>query len=123
MCDYVSLHVPLTSKTRHLIGRHAFEQMKQPAYLINVARGEIVDQPALIEALQTGRISGAGLDVFAQEPLDTSNPLLHMDNVITTPHIAGSTRGTSRRRGRAAAENIDRVAQNLPILYQVVSAE
>ena len=121
--DYVSLHVPLTSKTRHLIGRHAFEAMKPSACLINVARGEIVEESALIEALKAGRIRGAGLDVFGQEPLDPANPLLQMDNVIATPHIAGSTRGTSRRRGRAAAENIDRIAQNLPVLHQVVAAE
>ena len=97
--------------------------MKPSACLINVARGEIVEESALIEALKAGRIRGAGLDVFGQEPLDPANPLLQMDNVIATPHIAGSTRGTSRRRGRAAAENIDRIAQNLPVLHQVVSAE
>jgi len=121
--DYLSLHTPLTSKTHHLINRESFMLMKPMAVLINVARGEIVDEAALLEALQTGRIRGAGIDVFTQEPPDPSHPLLHMENVITTPHIAGGTRGTSQRRGKAAAENVHRVAEGLPPLYQVNSAE
>jgi phosphoglycerate dehydrogenase-like enzyme len=121
--DYLSLHVPLTSKTLHLINRETFALMKPTAVLINVARGEIVEETALLEALNTGRIRGAGLDVFSQEPLDPSHPLLHMENVVATPHIAGGTLGTSRRRANAAAENVFRVAQGLPPLYQVTSAE
>lgn len=119
--DYLSLHVPLTPTTRHMIDGHAFELMKPTAVLVNVARGEIVDEAALIEALKTGRIRGAGLDVFAQEPLDPAHPLLQMDNVIATPHVAGMTMGTSRRRGQAAAENVARIAQGLPPLHQVTS--
>ena len=121
--DYVSLHTPLTSKTRHMIGGRAFELMKPTASLINVARGELVDEDALLEALQAGRIKGAGLDVFAQEPLDPAHPLLKMDNVIVTPHVAGATTGTSRRRGQALADNLERFARDLPLLYQVTSAE
>jgi phosphoglycerate dehydrogenase-like enzyme len=119
--DYVSLHVPLNSKTHHMIDRHAFDVMKPTSSLINVARGEIVDDAALVEALQTGKIRGAGLDVFSQEPLPVDHPLLHMDNVIATPHIAGATRGTSQRRGRAAAENISRVAKGLAPLFQLTA--
>lgn len=121
--DYVSVHTPLTSKTRHLIDQRALSLMKPTAVLVNVARGEIVDQPALVEALQAGKIRGAGLDTFAHEPLDPSHPLLQMGNVIATPHIAGGTRGTLRRRTGAAAENVFRTALGLPPLYQITAVE
>lgn len=121
--DYLSIHTPLTSRTQHLINRECFALMKPTAVLINVARGEIVDEVALLEALQSGRIRGAGIDVFTQEPPDPNHPLLHMENVITTPHIAGGTRGTSRRRGKAAADNVFRVADGLPPLYEITTAE
>lgn len=121
--DYLSLHTPLTSKTRHLIDEHALATMKPTAVLVNVARGEIVDQKALIEALQANRIRGAGLDTFASEPLDPSHPLLQMGNVVATPHIAGGTRGTLRRRTQAAAENIFRVSKGLPPLYRITAVE
>jgi phosphoglycerate dehydrogenase-like enzyme len=121
--DYLSLHTPLTSKTRHLIDRHALELMKPTAVLINIARGEIVDEAALIETLRTGGIRAAGLDAFAHEPLDAAHPLLQMDNVICTPHIAGVTRETTRRRGKAVAENVDRVARGLTPLHLITSVE
>lgn len=82
--DYVSLHTPLTSKTRHLIDKRALSLMKPTAVLINVARGEIINQPALLEVLEAGKIRGAGLDTFAHEPLDPSHPLLNLANVIAT---------------------------------------
>ena len=84
--DFVVIACLLNDETRHLIGAAQFAQMKPSAYFINVARGPIVDEPALIEALRSGRIAGAGLDVFEQEPVDPANPLLAMDNVIVTPH-------------------------------------
>jgi phosphoglycerate dehydrogenase-like enzyme len=84
--DFVVVACLLNEETRHLIGAPQFELMKAGAYFINVARGPIVDEPALIEALRSGRIAGAGLDVFEQEPVDPANPLLGMDNVIVTPH-------------------------------------
>jgi len=84
--DFVVIACLLNDETHHLIGAAQFAQMKSSAYFINVARGPIVDEPALIEALQAGRIAGAGLDVFEQEPVDPANPLLGMDNVIVTPH-------------------------------------
>ena len=121
--DYVSLHTPLTSRTRHLINRRALSLMKPSAVLINVARGEIVDQAALVDALETGKIRGAGLDTFAHEPLDPSHPLLKMSNVVATPHIAGGTRGTLKRRTKAAAENIFRLEKGLLPLYQITSVE
>jgi D-3-phosphoglycerate dehydrogenase / 2-oxoglutarate reductase len=121
--DYISLHVPITSKSRHLINKRAFGLMKPTAVLINVARGEIVDQQALVEVLTEGRIRGAGLDTFADEPLDPAHPLIAMSNVVATPHIAGGTRGTIQRRVKAAAENIFRTEKGLPPLYQITAVE
>ena len=84
--DFVVVACLLTDETRHLIGLPQFSVMKPSACFINVARGPIVDEPALIDVLRAGRIAGAGLDVFEQEPVDPANPLLAMDNVIVTPH-------------------------------------
>ncbi len=121
--DYLSLHTPLTAATRHMIGRQQFELMKSTAVLINVARGQLVDEDALIAALQSGQIRAAGLDAFAREPLEQSHPLLQMENVVCTPHIAGVTKETAQRRGQAAAENVDRVSKGLPPLHLVTSVE
>ena len=121
--DFVSIHVPLLESTDHLIDAKALDRMKSSAYLINVARGAIVDEEALLAALQSGKFAGAGLDVFSQEPLDLSHPFLHMDNVVVTQHIAGSSRSTSRGRAKAAAENVFRVADGLPPLHPVTTAE
>jgi D-3-phosphoglycerate dehydrogenase / 2-oxoglutarate reductase len=118
--DFVSLHVPLTSQTTHLIDADRLAMMKRSAFIINVARGRIIDEAALVEALQQGRLGGAGLDVFADEPPDPGHPLLHMDNVIATPHVAGITFGTSRRRAAACAENVRRIAEGLAPLHEVV---
>ncbi len=120
--DYVSLHVPLTSATRHLIDAEKLALMKPTAVLINVARGEIVDEAALTDALVAGRLRGAGIDVFSREPPDTSSPLFQLENVIGTPHVAGTTFGTSRRRGEASVENIVRIDAGLPPLFEVTSA-
>lgn len=117
--DYVSLHVPLTSKTRHMIDRQALAAMKPTAVLINVARGEIADEDALVEALRSGGIRGAGLDVYAEEPLPADHPFQQLPNVVATPHTAGQTYGTSRRRGEACAENVERVARGLEPLYRI----
>ncbi len=117
--DVVSIHVPLTPDTRRMIAQAAFEKMKPTAVLINVSRGLIVDQVALMDALSSHRIAGAGLDVFDVEPLPLYDPLLSMDNVVLTPHVAGSTYETSRRRGAAAAENVQRVAKGDPPLYVI----
>lgn len=120
--DYVSLHVPLTSKTRHMIDGRALAAMKPTAVLINVARGEIADEDALIEALRSGGIRGAGLDVFAEEPLPADHPFMKLPNVVATPHTAGQTYGTSRRRGEACAGNVDRIARGLEPLYRITEA-
>lgn len=110
---YVSLHVPLDSSTSHLLNRSRIELMRPSAYVINVARGALIDEVALQEALIANRIAGAGLDVFSHEPPDPENPIYSLPNVIVTPHIAGSTRETSRRRAQCAADNVDRIAQGL----------
>ncbi|MFN2203538.1 MAG: C-terminal binding protein [Caldilineaceae bacterium] len=86
--DYVSLHAPLTPETYHMIDEAALRQMKPTAYLINTARGALVDESTLLRALAEGWIAGAGLDVLASEPPETDNPLLSLDNVIVTPHAA-----------------------------------
>ncbi len=89
--DIVSLHTPLTEETRGLIGRAAFAAMRPGTILINTSRGKVVDEPALIEALRSCRLAGAGLDVLWTEPPAKDNPLLAMDNVVLTPHYASST--------------------------------
>lgn len=117
--DCVSVHLHLNEETRHTIDGRRIALMKPTAYLINVARGALVDEAALLKALQENRIAGAGLDVFGTEPLDPNNPFLTMPNVVATPHIAGITNGTSRRRAEFAAANIDRVADGLEPLARV----
>lgn len=103
--DYVIVVVPLNAETFHMIGKEQFDVMKESAYYINVCRGSVNDEPALIEALQQGKIRGAGLDVFEQEPVDPNNPLLQMKNVITAPHSAGqSTRSAWLSRQRASQQ-------------------
>jgi D-3-phosphoglycerate dehydrogenase len=104
--DIVSLHCPLSPATKGLIGAAAFAGMKRGAFLINTARGPVVDEAALIEALRRGRIAGAGLDTFAVEPVDPANPLLTMPNVICTPHIAAATTGAAVQMGTIASNNI-----------------
>ena len=94
--DYVSLHGRLDARTRRMIGERELGLMKPSSYLVNVARGEMVDEEALVRALREGRIAGAGLDVFETEPLPLSSPLLKLDNVILTPHWLASTRQAGR---------------------------
>ena len=106
--DYVSLHVPLSDETRQMIGRDQFARMKPTAYLINTARGGVVDHAALAAALDKGRIAGAALDVFETEPLRQGHPLMALDNVVLTPHIAAGTRDALATKMRALFANIER---------------
>lgn len=103
--DYVSCHLPLNPKTRHSIGEEQFRQMKPSAIFINTARGPVVDEMALIKALREGWIQAAGLDVLEQEPPDPANPLLNMENVIVTPHLAGTSDATPPRQRRQVIES------------------
>jgi phosphoglycerate dehydrogenase-like enzyme len=117
--DYLSVHLPLDEKTHHIIDVRRLGLMKKSACLINVARGELVDEEGLVAALSEGRLAGAGLDVFGQEPLPVDSPLLDFPNVVLLPHVSGSTDGTARRRAALAAENCDRVAAGLEPLHRV----
>jgi phosphoglycerate dehydrogenase-like enzyme len=118
-CDFLSVHLHVTPETRGIIDARRIGLLKPSAYVINVARGALIDEAALYEALLNGRIAGAGLDVFAREPVDQTLPVYHLPNVIVTPHTSGATDGTARKRAAAAAENIDRIAQGLEPLYRV----
>jgi D-3-phosphoglycerate dehydrogenase len=104
--DILSLHCPLTDKTRGMIGDEQLRMMKPTALLINTARGQMIDEAALIDALKNGRLAGAGLDTFAEEPTDPKNPLIFLDNVICTPHVSVLTAEAMARMGTAAANNI-----------------
>lgn len=104
--DFVSLHTPLTPQTRGLIGARELALMKPAAILINTARGAVVDEAALIEALRQRRIGGAGLDVFEREPVAPDHPLLQLDNVVALPHIGSATVATRTRMAVMAAENL-----------------
>ena len=104
--DMVTMHCPLTEETRGMIAERELDAMKPSAYLINCARGGIVDEQALCTALESGSIAGAGLDVFVREPTPADDPLLSLDNVITSPHIAGVTLEASMRMATGAASNV-----------------
>ncbi|OJU22178.1 MAG: hydroxyacid dehydrogenase [Sphingomonas sp. 66-10] len=115
--DVVSLHVPLTDETANLVDPLA---MKRGAVLINVARGGLVDEARLAEALRNGHLRGAGLDVFATEPVDRADLLLALPNVVVSPHVAWQTPETLARSLAAAAENVRRLAAGDPLLNQVI---
>ena len=114
--DVISMHVPLTEKTRDLIGRREFGRLRPGALFINTARGEVVDQAALAEALESGRLGGAALDTLSPEPPPPDHPLLNLspaarDRLLLTPHVAGLTVGAARRMLLNALENMARVAR------------
>jgi D-3-phosphoglycerate dehydrogenase len=111
--DFVTLHVPINDQTRGLIGREAIQKMKPGAYLINCARGGVVDEEALLEALRSGHLAGAGLDVFEKEPPE-GNPLLQEETVFVTPHLGASTEEAQRYASTIACEEVLRVLQNEP---------
>lgn len=104
--DVVSLHVPLTPDTRRMIGREALRRMKRDALLVNTSRGAVVDQAALMEALQEGWIAGAGLDVFDPEPLPPDSPLLRLPNVVVTPHMASLTKQGLLQMGMSVVNDV-----------------
>lgn len=118
--DVVSLHVPLSDETANLIDAARLARMKPGAILVNTARGGLVDQAALTEALRTGRLAAAGLDVLADEPADPADPLFGLPNVVLTPHVAWITDGTFERSFALAAENVRRLAAGEALLHRVV---
>jgi len=109
--DFVSLHVPHTVETEHLVDARRLSLMKSTAFLVNTARGGLVDEAALAASLRSGAIAGAGLDVFHLEPLPAEHPLTTAGNVVLTPHIAGGSGGGQRRHIREILENIDAAAR------------
>lgn len=115
LADYTVLTIPLTEETYHLMGQKEFKSMKQSGILINMSRGDTVDETALIAALQEGRIAGAGLDVFHKEPLPQESPLWDMENVIITPHCAGDSPYLERRALNLFAENLLLYRQGKPM--------
>lgn len=105
--QFVSLHVRLVPETKHLLQKRHFELMRDDAVLINTSRGELLDEEALVWALQNGQLRGAGLDVFTKEPLDPQHPLLQLDNVVLAPHIGWKTDNTFESFLRGSVENIE----------------
>ena len=113
--DYVSLHCPLTENTKHMINKETLSLMKPSAFIINTARGALIDEKALIEALKNGTIAGAGLDVQENEPPEKNNPLYIMDNVILTPHMGWKGLETRKRLVSILADNIKKFIEGNPI--------
>jgi phosphoglycerate dehydrogenase-like enzyme len=117
--DIVSLHVPLTDQTEHLVDADLIARMKPGSVLVNTARGGLVDEAALLDALDSGHIRAAGLDVFAREPVYPANKLLRRDNVVTSPHVAWLTPETLARSIDIAVENCRRLKDGEALLHQV----
>jgi lactate dehydrogenase-like 2-hydroxyacid dehydrogenase len=117
--DYLTIHVPLNPHTRHIIDAAALNRMKPSAILVNTSRGAVVDQPALIEALRSGVIAGAALDVADPEPLPVGHPLLSLPNVIVVPHIGSASRRTRDSMARMAAENLIAGVSGQPLPHAV----
>ena len=113
--DFVSLHVPLTPETMGMIGRRQFALMKETAYLVNTARGPLVDETALVDALKAGQIQGAALDVFDREPVALDSPLRDLDNLIATPHVGYVTEDTYRTYFNGAVEAIEGWLDGTPV--------
>ncbi len=118
--DIVSLHLPLTGTTQRLIGESQLHRMRPGAILINTSRGGIVDEAALVTSLRTGQLGGAGLDVFAVEPIEAGNPLLELDHVVVQPHVAWLTAETFKRCTAIAAENARRLALGREVAFRVL---
>ncbi|MER3501718.1 MAG: D-2-hydroxyacid dehydrogenase [Candidatus Fervidibacterota bacterium] len=115
-CDVVVITAALTPQTRYLIGQNELASMKRGAILINVARGAIVDEKALVEALRSGHLAGAGLDVFEEEPLSLESPLWHLPNVVLTPHVGGLSERTRQRVFERFLDNLRRFLANEPLV-------
>jgi glyoxylate reductase len=120
--DFVSLHCPLNDATRHLIDAPALEHMKKSAYLINSARGDVVDQAALTAALREGAIAGAALDVTSPEPLPPEHELYRLDNCLVLPHVGSATHGTRRAMAQRACENVVAALEGKPLPSSVATA-
>ena len=111
--DIISLHIPATPETRHIIGEAQISSMKTGVFIVNTARGKVIDQEALVKALQSGKVKAAALDVFENEPLPTDSPLCSMDNVILSPHLAASNVAGMQRMAVQVAECVLRSIQGM----------
>jgi len=118
--DIVSLHLPLTPNTARIMNAAAFASMKPGAILINTARGGLVDEAALLDALNSGRLRAAGLDVFAAEPVSSDHPLLKLPNVVVTPHLAWRSSETLTRGLGVFAQNCRRLKDGQELVNRVV---
>ncbi|MBV9786024.1 MAG: hydroxyacid dehydrogenase [Acidisphaera sp.] len=121
--DFITIHCPKNPETTGMFDAARLARMKPTAFLVNTARGGIIDETALHGALTSGRLAGAGLDVFEQEPTPVDNPLLHLPNVITAPHVAGVTRESLERMAVATARNLLSVLDGTPIRENVINKE
>jgi phosphoglycerate dehydrogenase-like enzyme len=119
--DWLALACPLTPQTRGLIDAGALAALPRGAHLLNVGRGELVNEPALIEALGKGELGGAYLDVFTEEPLPASSPLWSLPNVLVTPHASSTSRGNATRQTERFLENLVRLGQGQPLINEVPS--
>ncbi len=117
--DFVLLSSPLTPETEGMIGARELALMKPSAFLLNICRGGVIDEAALVEALNQRQIAGAGLDVFVYEPIPFDHPLLQCDNVILTPHIGGGTGGSRDRQMNDVLANVQRFVQGKPLIHQM----
>lgn len=117
--DVITLHIPLTAQTRHIISAHQLALMKRGAYLVNTSRGGLVDESALADALQSGHLAGAALDVFETEPLPAQHPLARFNNVVLTPHISAGTRDALSTKMRALFANVERFYRGEPLANRV----
>lgn len=113
--DHVCIALPYTPETHHLLDAQRLARMKRTAFLYNIGRGKVVEESALIGALQNGQLAGAGLDVFEQEPLPEESPLWHMENVLITPHVSGNTPRYFDRAAALFAQNLKRYLHDLPL--------
>src|SRR5690606_16886724 len=117
--DFITVHVPLTPQTTHLIDRPQFELMKPTVRLLNVARGGVVNEAALVEAVESGRIAGAALDVFTTEPLPDDSPLRRNPKIVLTPHLGGSTIEAQEQVAEDVALQVIDVLNDRPARYAV----
>ena len=117
--DFVSLHLPLTPETKNMVNEKFVSKMKRGSYLINTARGELIDENALYAALKDGYLAGAGLDALSKEPPEPGMPLLALPNVVSTPHLGSQSDGAVRRMGVMAFDDCIAVLKGLPPSHPV----
>tara|TARA_Y100001960_G_C14774487_1_gene882184 strand:- start:2591 stop:3568 length:978 start_codon:yes stop_codon:yes gene_type:complete len=124
LSDFISIHCSLTDETKHLFNKSTFEQMKSSAIIVNCARGPVIDEKSLLNALKTKQIAGAGLDVFESEPPDVLNPIFTLPNVVATPHLAGATNEAREKINDIVFQNIELVIKGEQVMgYTLLNPE